>query len=59
MSESPFPDEWSFDQALTVLLRHAFENGWDPEGAWKCSLDGDDGPHWDVQITKVEYAADD
>lgn len=49
----------SFNDALTALIEHAYHNGTDPEGGWKCTIDGNGDFHWDVQITRVEYGADD
>lgn len=60
MSESvDLDDGFDFSEALTNLLEHAYQNGTDPEGAWKCSIDGNGDFHWDVQITRVEYDGDD
>lgn len=48
-----------FSEMLTNLIEHAYHNGSDPEGAWKCSIDGNGDFHWDVQITRVQYDGDD
>lgn len=60
MSDSFIPDdETDFTEALTELIEHAYHNGTDLEGAWKCSIDGNGDFHWDVQVTRVQYDGDD
>lgn len=60
MSDSPIADDGrSFDDVLTDLIEHAYRNGGNPEGAYKCTIDGNGDFHWDVQITRVEYEPDD
>lgn len=59
MSDSFSPDdELDFTESLNELIAHAYHNGTDPEGAWKCTVDGNGDFHWDVQITRVEYDDD-
>lgn len=52
-------DERSFGEALSALIERAHRKGVNVEGAWKCSVEDGDGPHWDIQITRVEYGQDD
>jgi|GEM_PF-4337833 len=61
MSDSPpTDDDWSFEESLATLVERAYRDGADPEGAWKCTIEGNGQFHWDVQITRVEYGdADD
>ncbi|MEF8801209.1 MAG: hypothetical protein V5A38_09235 [Halolamina sp.] len=60
MSDAFIPDdETDFSEALTELIERAYTNGTDPEGAWKCSIDGNGNFHWDVRITRVQYDDDD
>ncbi len=60
MSKTPDPhDESSFLTSLTDLIADAYHNGTSPEGAWKCTIDGNGDFHWDVQITRVQYDGDD
>lgn len=57
--DSPDPDDNQlFENALTGLLKRAYENGVDIEGGWKCAFGGNGGYYFDVQITTVEYDSD-
>lgn len=59
MSDAPASDdESSFTESLTALIARAYHDGPNPEGAWKCSVDGNGDFHWDVQITRVKYDDD-
>lgn len=50
---------FDFEEALTDLIETAYRNGTTVDGSWKCSIDRNGDFHWDVQITRVEYADDD
>lgn len=53
-----FDDDTSFEEALNELIEHAHESGIDPEGGWKCAIDGNGDYFFDIQITTVEYGDD-
>lgn len=56
MTEVHHPaDDEEFNEHLSTLLQHAYDNDVPVEGGWKCTIEGDGDSHWDVQITSVEY----
>lgn len=58
MSDS-LDGQFDFQEALTDLIERAYHNGTTVDRSWKCSIDGNGDFHWDVQITRVEYADND
>jgi len=52
-SESPPTSTAELSAALQALLRRAYENGLDVEGAFECR-NGVEQPDWDVIVTEVE-----
>jgi len=50
-------DADSFNDALTTLLRSAFDNGVDVEGGWDCATDGQTSD-WDAVIVEVVGESD-
>lgn len=59
MTDSPiFDDDTTFEEGLNELIERAHEDGVDPEGGWKCAVDGNGDYYYDIQITTVQYDDD-
>jgi hypothetical protein len=55
MSDVHIPNHEKFRTELEALIGHAHTNGVTVERPLKCTIDGDERIHWEVNITRVVY----